>query len=119
VGRIARRFKVSVSYVSKVIGRREKSGETTARPQVNHVPAKLADHQEAIQRKLAADADMTLAELQAWLGQERKVSVSLRVIHKMLGRMQITRKKSSSTRPNRIGPTWPRPAPPGAPSSQR
>jgi transposase len=119
VGQIARRFKVSVSYVSKVISRREKSGETAARPQMNHVPAKLADHQEAIRRKLTTDTDMTLAELQAWLAKEHSISVSLRVIHKTLGRMMITRKKSSSMRPNRIGPTWPRPEPPGAPGSQR
>src|SRR5689334_17332352 len=60
VGQIAGRFKVSVSYVSKVISRREKSGETAARPQINHMPAKLADYREAIQRKLNADTDMTL-----------------------------------------------------------
>jgi transposase len=119
VGQIARRFKVSVSYVSKVISRREKSGEMTARPQINHVLAKLADHHEAIRGKLNSHTDMTLAELQAWLAKEHTVSVSLRVIHKTLGRMKITRKKSSSTRPNRIGPTSPRPAPPGAPASQR
>lgn len=105
VGQIAQRFKVSVSYVSKVISRRGKSGETTARPQINHVPAKLADYQEAIRRKLNIDTDMTLAELQAWLAKEHQISVSPRVIHKTLGRMKVTRKKSSNTRPNRIGPT--------------
>lgn len=105
VGQIALRFKVSVSYVSKVIGRREKSGETTARPQINHVPAKLADHQGAIQRKLASETDMTLAELRDWLAKDHHVSVSLRVIHKTLGRMRVTRKKSFSTPPSRIGRT--------------
>lgn len=104
VSQIARRFKVSVSYVSKVVSRREKTGETTARPQVNHVPAKLAGHHDAIQSKLKTDTDMTLGELQAWLAKEHEVSVSVPVIHKTLGRMKITRKKSCSAPPNRIGP---------------
>ena len=69
VGQIAKRFKVSVSYVSKVLARRTKTGETTARPQVNHVPAKLAEHEAAIRDKLQAERDLTLAELQ--LGSRR------------------------------------------------
>ena len=115
MGEIAERFTVSVSYVSKVVRRREKTGETTARPQVNHVPAKLAGHHEVIQSKLKTDTDMTLEELQTWLEKEHSVSVSIRVIHKTLGRMKITRKKSSSMPPNRIGPMSPRRVPTGAP----
>ena len=108
VGQIAKRFKVSVSYVSKVLSRRAKTGETTARAQVNHVPAKLAEHEAAIRDKLRAERDLTLAELQAWLAKEHAVTVSVRVICKTLKRLNITRKKSSSTPPNRIGPMLPR-----------
>jgi transposase len=67
VGQIARRFKVSASYVSKVLSRRAKTGETAARPQVNHVLTKLAAHQAALRAKVQADPDLTLAELQAWV----------------------------------------------------
>ena len=42
VGVVARTLLVSVSYVSKVLGRRHSTGETAARPQRCHVPAKLA-----------------------------------------------------------------------------
>jgi transposase len=38
VGQIAEALFVSVSYVSKVLGRRRLTGETTARPQRCHVP---------------------------------------------------------------------------------
>ncbi len=114
VGQIAKRFKVSVSYVSKVLARRSRTGETTARPQVNHVPAKLAAHEAAIRDKLKAERDLTLAELQAWLAKEHAVTVSVRVIWKTLGRLNITRKKSSSMPPSRIGQTSPRPVPLGA-----
>lgn len=110
VNQIARRFKVSVSYVSKVLSRRAEAGETAARPQVNHVPAKLAAHEPALQTKLQTEPDLTLAELQVWLVKEHKLSVSVRVIWKTLRRLGITRKKSSSTPPSRIAPTSPKPA---------
>lgn len=114
VNQIARRFKVSVSYVSKVLGRREKTGETSARPQVNHVPAKLAPHEAALRAKVAAEPDLTLAELQAWLAKDHRVSISVRVLWKTLRRLNITRKKSSSTRPSRTGRMLPSSAPRGA-----
>lgn len=114
VNQIARRFTVSVSYVSKVLSRRTKTGETSARPQVNHVPAKLAAHQAALREKVQAEPDLTLAELQTWLAKEHQLSVSVRVVWKTLRRLGITRKKSFSTPPSRIGPTSPMPAPHGA-----
>ena len=114
VGQIAKRFKVSVSYVSKVLARRTKTGETTARPQVNHVPAKLAEDEAAIRDKLQAERDLTLAELQAWLSKEHAVTVSVRVIWNTLRRLKITRKKSSSTLRSRIDQTSPRRVPHGA-----
>jgi transposase len=40
VGQIAKRFKITLSYVSNVFNRRTKTGETSTRPQLNHVPAK-------------------------------------------------------------------------------
>lgn len=44
VGRIAAMLFVSVFYVSKVLGRRRKTGEITARPQRCHVPRKLTSN---------------------------------------------------------------------------
>jgi transposase len=38
VGRIAARFRVSVSYVSKVLSRRDRTGQRTALPQRGHLP---------------------------------------------------------------------------------
>lgn len=114
VNQIARRFNVSVSYVSKVLGRRTKTGETDARPQINHVPAKLTAHEAALRAKLQAEPDLTLAELRAWLAKEHKLSVSVRVIWKALRRLGITRKKRASMPPSRIDPMLSRPARHGA-----
>ena len=44
VGAIARTLLVSVSYVSKVLSRREKTGETAARAQRCHLVPRLHDH---------------------------------------------------------------------------
>ena len=54
VGHIAKRLRVSVSYVSKVLGRRRTTGEITARPQRCHVPLKLAGLHSAIAAEIAA-----------------------------------------------------------------
>ena len=44
----AERFRVSVSYIYKALGRRSTTGETEARPQRNHQELKLAAHHDAI-----------------------------------------------------------------------
>jgi len=44
-------FQVSVSWIYKALARRRDSGETTARPQINHVPPKLLAKLEAILTK--------------------------------------------------------------------
>ena len=66
VGRIAEMLLVSGPYVSKVLIRRDRTGETAARPQCCHVPAKLRDYHTAIRERVAAKPDATLAELRSW-----------------------------------------------------
>jgi transposase len=48
VGKIAKLLRVSVSFVSKALGRPRESGETTARPQRCQLTPKLAPPYEAI-----------------------------------------------------------------------
>jgi DDE superfamily endonuclease len=58
-------FRVSVSYIYKVLGRRKRTGETSARPWAGGPKPKLAAHDEALCARLMSEPDMTLAELQA------------------------------------------------------
>ncbi len=60
VGQIAQGLRVSVSYGSKVLSRRAKTGETTARPQCGHVRPKLADLHAAIRQQVTTRPDATL-----------------------------------------------------------
>ena len=83
----ARVFQVSVSWIYKALARRRETGESTARPQVNHVSPKLLAYHEAIRLKLRAEPDLTLTELRVWLLEAHRVSISLRGIWKTLRRL--------------------------------
>ncbi len=97
-------FQVSVSWIYKALARRRDSGESTARPQVNHVPPKLLAQHAAIRLKLRAEPDLTLAELRAWLRDEHQVSISPRGMWKTIRQLDLTRKKD----PARCGAGPPR-----------
>ena len=92
VGQIAKALYVSVSYVSKVLGRR-RAGETAARLQRCHVPGKLTGLHGAIRERVEARPDTTINELQIWLRETHKVSVSARVMWKALAKLDLTLKK--------------------------
>src|SRR3954453_10802412 len=90
VGQVAMQLRVSGSYVSKVLGRRRKTGQTTALPQRCHVPPKLGDLHGQIEARVSARADATIAELRAWLSQTHKVSASTGVMWKTLAALTLT-----------------------------
>jgi transposase len=118
VGRIATVLRVSVSYVSKVLSRRNLTGETTARPQRCHVAPKLSGLHPAILAQVSSQPDATVAELRAWLLATHKVSASTGLMNKTLAALDLTYKKSPSTLPNKRAKTLPRRAPNGASSNR-
>lgn len=101
-------FQVSVSWIYKALARRRDTGESTARPQINHVPPKLLAQHEAIRLKLKSEPDLTLNELRSWLREAHQVSISLRGIWKTLRQLDLTRKKRPSMRRSRTVRTSPR-----------
>ena len=119
VSGVAKVLRVSVSYVSKVLGRRRQTGETTARPQCGHIPAKLAAYHGAIRERVSAAPDATLAELQTWLKQTHQVTASTTLIWETLRALDLTLKKSPCTPQNSPGQMWLRPGPHGAPGNRR
>ena len=86
----AERFGVSPSYVVKARARLRDAGEREARPQCNHVPPRLAGHEQALGARVAAAPDATLDELQAWLAAEQAASVGRTALWKGLARMGVT-----------------------------
>jgi transposase len=117
VGRIAETLFVSVSYVSKVLTRHRRTGERTARPQRCHVPRKLSDLLLAIQARVEARPDGTIAELRAWLLETHQVSASATLVWETLELLDLTLKKRPCTPLSRTVPTWPRLEPSGARSN--
>lgn len=99
----ARLFLVSVSYVSKVVGRCRTSGERTARLGRAGRKPKLAGHDEALRGHVAAHPDATLEELQAWLSAERGIKVSIGCLWNRLRFLDLPLKKSRSALASRIG----------------
>lgn len=96
VGEIAEALRVSVSYVSKAVGRRRDAGETSARPQKCHVLPKLAGLYNAIHDKMKAQPDSTLAEMRRWLSETHKVSASAGLMHSTLVKLGLTLKKNAA-----------------------
>lgn len=112
---VAERFRVSVSYIYKALGRRTATGETEARPQRNHQTLKLAAHHDAIAAEVSRRPDATLHELRAWLLASHGVAASLGLMHRTLARLGLTLKKSRSGRQSRTGPSSRGSAPLGGP----
>jgi transposase len=117
VGEIAEMLLVSISYVSKALSRRARTGETTARPQRCHVPPKLADLYGAIRKQVASTPDATLEELKAWLVEMHGVEASTTLIWETLAKLDLTLKKRPCMPPNKTAPTSRRLAGPGGESA--
>ena len=98
---IAALLRVSVSYVSKVLSRRQLTGRTAALPQRCQLQPKLADLHPAIRAEVAARLDATIAELRAWLAATHKVSASNGLMWATLTALDLRLKKSRSGPPSR------------------
>src|ERR1700719_3376457 len=114
VGRIATILRVSVSYVSKVLSRRRRTGQTEARPQRCHVVPKLSALYPAIDAQVASRPDA----MRAWLLETHKISASTGLVNKTLAALDLTFKKSPFTRPSKRVRMLPRHASNGASSSR-
>ena len=96
VNAIAARLRVSVSYVSKVLGRRERTSITTALPQRCRVRGKLSGLGEALRERVMVRPDETLVELRAWLSETHHVTASVPLLCTTLAGLRLTYKKSST-----------------------
>ena len=101
VGEIADALCVSVSYVSKALGRRRDTDETSARPQRCHVAPKPSGLFDAIRAEVMSHPDATLAELRRWLDEVHGVSASDGLMHGTLVKLGLTHKERHCMPPSR------------------
>ena len=102
---VAARFEVSASYVSKVRARLRDKGDAAPGPQHNHVPLRLEAFTEALRAEISSRPDIKLRQLRTWLADTHKISVSQPVLWKVIARMGLTFKKSTSGPRSRIART--------------
>src|SRR5437868_3074985 len=89
---IARRFRVSLSFVTRLMRRRRQTGELAPRPHGGgRSPALDEPARRRLRQLLHKEPDLTLAELRQRLG----LSCSLVAIWRALRQMKITRKKKN------------------------
>jgi len=90
---IAKRYRVSLGLVAKLLHQRRRTGEITAQHhRSGRKPKLLGTHRQQLRTVLRQKPDATLRELHAALG----VACSLQAIHYVLKAMGLTYKKRHS-----------------------
>ena len=100
----ARRFGIGMA-TAIVWVRRAREGERSARKQGPPKRSKLDPHREFLLDLIAAEPDITIAEMQARLREEAGVSASVGTIWTFLDRAGLTFKKRPPTPPSRSART--------------
>ncbi len=98
---IAALFKVSTSWIRRLLQRRRETGSIAPKPHGGGQPPAFDDQTiERLREALAARPDATLREL----AQASGVGCSVAAVDRTLRRLGITRKKSRNVPPSRTGP---------------
>jgi transposase len=95
---IARRFRVSLGLVKKLLQQRRRTGDIAPRHHLSgRKPTIVATHRSQMRALLAKKNDLTLRELRQAAG----LNCSLQAINVVLAKMGLTYKKRRSTPANR------------------
>jgi transposase len=99
---VARRFRVSLGFVKKLLQQRRRLGDVRAQHHRSGCkPRIVAPHRQQLRTLLAQKPDLTLKELRAATG----LACTLPAIHYVLVKLGLTYKKRRSAPANKTGPT--------------
>lgn len=99
---VARRYRVSLGLVKKLLQQRRRTGDLTPRHRFSgRKPRILSSHQGQMRTLLERKPDLTLPELRSATG----LHCTLPAIHYALKKMGLTYKKRHSAPANKTGPT--------------
>ncbi len=101
----AERFGIGVATAIEWV-RRAREGERSARKQGQPKRSKLDPHRDYLLELIAAEPDITIAEMQERLPGEAGVAASVGTIWTFLDRAGLTFKKRPPTRPSRTARTF-------------
>ena len=97
---IARRFRVSLGLVKKLLQQRRRTGDIAPRHHFSGRKPKILDrHRQHLRRLLAKQPDLTLGELRA----ATRLACSLPAIHYVLADLGLTYKKNAARQRARPG----------------
>ena len=91
---VAAKFRVSHSWVNRIVQRRRETGEIAPRPQTVFKKQAFAGQEDRLRALVAAKPDQTLAEVR----QAMRSSSSLSSVWRALDRLQLTLKKNGTRR---------------------
>ncbi len=92
---VAKRFSVGETFVKKMLWQKRSSGVVPPPAHGGGKPRVLSEkHLTALRRWLKKEPDLTLSELQEKMKQEKKKSVSVATLGKVLQAERLTRKKN-------------------------
>lgn len=114
---VARKYRVSVSFVIKLVQRWRQRGSVLPGQIGGQKTYALARHAALISELVRARPDLTIDELRAELA-ERGVAACRSGVGRFLVALGLTRKKRRSMRPSKSGRTWRRAARLGASASR-
>ena len=99
---VARRYRVSLGMVKKLIQQRRHQGDISPRHHLaGRKPMIVTEHQQKMRSLLEKKADLTLKELR----DATALKCSLQAIHVVLTKMGLTYKKRHFVPPNKTGRT--------------
>jgi transposase len=97
---VAKRFRVSLGVVKKLLQQRRQAGEIEARHRFSGRKARLLPERgQELKGLVAREPDITLAEIKGRLG----LACTIPAIHQVLVKLGLTYKKRRSMRPGKIG----------------
>jgi transposase len=103
---VAKRFKVSVGMVKKLLAQKNRTQDLRPRYRFCGRKARLGpEHGKRMRELVEREPDVTLEEIKQQLG----LGCTIGAIHWVLTRMGLTYKKRRSMRPSRTGPMLRRP----------
>lgn len=110
---VARRFAVSEGMVKKLLSQRRRTGDIAPRHKFSgNKPRLLMEHGQSLREAVAAQPDLTLAELKTRL----RLDYTPQAIHHVLIKLALTYKKRRCMPPNKTARTSPKLARTGGPS---
>ena len=95
---LARQFKVSKRSVERYWRRQQRTGSAAPKQRGGYRRSRLEGHDETVRGWIAAQNDLTLAQLQERLQQELQIALSITALWHRLRRLGLSFKKTAARR---------------------